>query len=95
MYILAGETDKKHSEMGRPRGLAVGCSRSAAGGLGLDPGRAPRRRLSGHAVAVSHIKWRKMGTDASPGPVFLSKKRRIGMDVSSGLIFLTKKRKNV
>ena len=44
-------------------------------------------------MAASHIKWRKMGTDVSSGPVFLSKKRRIGMDVSSGLIFLTHTKK--
>ena len=69
----------------------VKCVRSAAGDPGLDPGCASTHCLSGHAVAASHIKWRKMGTDVSPGPVFLSKKRRIGMDVSSGLIFLTKK----
>ena len=36
-------------------------------------------RMSSHAVAgVPHVKWRKMGTDVSSGPVFLSKKRRIG-----------------
>ena len=35
-------------------------------------------RLASHAVAgIPHIKWRKMGTDVSSGPVFLSKKRRI------------------
>ena len=35
--------------------------------------------LASHAVAgVPHIKWRKMGTDVSTGPVFLNKKRRIG-----------------
>ena len=32
-----------------------------------------------HAVVgVPHIKERKMGTDVTSGPVFLSKKRRIG-----------------
>ena len=32
-----------------------------------------------HAVAgIPHIKERKMDTDVSSGPVFLSKKRRIG-----------------
>ena len=32
-----------------------------------------------HAVVgVPHIKWKKMGTDVSSGPIFLSKKRRIG-----------------
>ena len=35
--------------------------------------------LANHAVVgVPHIKWRKVGTDVSSGPVFLSKKRRIG-----------------
>ena len=35
--------------------------------------------LTSHAVVgVAHIKQRKMGTDVSSGPVFLSKKRRIG-----------------
>ena len=39
----------------------------------------PMHSSSGHAVAgISHIKQRKMGTDVSSGPVFLSKKRRIG-----------------
>ena len=34
--------------------------------------------LAGHAVAgVPHRKYRKMGTDDSSWPVFLSKKRRI------------------
>ena len=74
---------------GWPRGIADKYPRSAAGGPGSEPGRAPMHHLSSHAVVPSHIKWRKMGTDVSPGPVFLSKKRRIGMDVSSGLIFLT------
>ena len=40
---------------GRPRGLAVRCAHSAAGGLGSDPGRAPTHRFSGHAEAASHI----------------------------------------
>ena len=32
-----------------------------------------------HAVVgVPHIMWRKMGTDVSSRPVYLSKKRRIG-----------------
>ena len=35
--------------------------------------------LASHAVVgVPHIKWRKMGTDVSSGPIFLSKKRRVG-----------------
>ena len=38
-----------------------------------------RHCLASHAaVGAPHIKWRKMGTDVSSGPVFLSKKRRIG-----------------
>ena len=36
-------------------------------------------RSSSHAVVgVPQIKQRKMGTDVSSGPVFLSKTRRIG-----------------
>ena len=36
-------------------------------------------RLASHAVVgVPHIMSRKIGTDVSLGPVFLSKKRRIG-----------------
>ena len=32
-----------------------------------------------HAVVgIPHIKWRKLGTDVSSGPVFLNKKRKIG-----------------
>ena len=35
--------------------------------------------LAGHAVVgVPHIKYRKVGTDVSSEPVFLSKRRRIG-----------------
>ena len=75
-----------------PHGVAVKCSCSAAGGPGSDPGHAPTHHLSDHAMAASHMKLRKMGTDDSTGQVFLSKtkKRRIGMGVSSGLIFLTR-----
>ena len=29
-------------------------------------------------VGIPYVEWRKMGTDVSSGPVFLSKKRRIG-----------------
>ena len=36
-------------------------------------------RLASHAVVgIPNIKQRKMGTDVSSGPVFLSEKRRIG-----------------
>ena len=72
-----------------PRAAGSGVRTLRCGGLelaGSDPG---PHRLARYAVAASHIKWRKTGTDVGPGPVFLSKKRRIGMDVSSGLIFLT------
>ena len=34
-----------------------------------------------------------MGTDVSPGPIFLRKRGGFASDVSSGLIFLTKKKK--
>ena len=35
--------------------------------------------MAHHAVVgVLHRKWRKMDTDVSSGPVFLSKKRRVG-----------------
>ena len=41
--------------MGRPRGLAVKCARSAAGGPGSDPRHALTHRFSSHAEATSHI----------------------------------------
>ena len=46
---------------------------------GSDPGAdtAPLGK-SQAAAGVPHIKKRKIGTDVSSGPVFLSKKRRIG-----------------
>ena len=59
---------------------AVKFARSASVAWGLPVGSWVRtwRRLSSHAVAgVPHIKWKKMDTDVSSGPVFLSKKRRI------------------
>ena len=31
---------------------------------------------SSHGVVASHIKWRKIVTDISLGPVFLTKKKR-------------------
>ena len=46
---------------------------------GLDPGVDMALVGKIHAVVgIPHIKRRKMGTDASSGPVSLSKKRRIG-----------------
>ena len=41
--------------MGRPRGIAVKCACSAAGGPGSHPGRVLRHRFSSHAEAMSHI----------------------------------------
>ena len=38
--------------------------------------RAAMHHLANYAVVASHIKWRKMGMDVSPGPVFLSKKKQ-------------------
>ena len=55
------------------------CSASAARGLPVQIPGADMAPLGSHAVVgVPHIKCRKMGTDVSSGPVFLSKKRRIG-----------------
>ena len=73
---------KEQKQRGWPGGGAVKftCSTSAAPGFaGLDPGHGHMHCLSSHAVAsVLHTEWRKMGTDVSSGPVFLSQKRRIG-----------------
>ena len=52
--------------------------------------------LSSHAVAVTHIQNRKIGTDVSSGPTFLKqkiKRGRLATDVSSEQIFLTKKKR--
>ena len=66
---------------GQPGGAAVKCARSASAAWG-SPVRIPgadMALLGSHAVVgVPHIKQRKMGTDVSSGPVFLSEKRRIG-----------------
>ena len=81
---------------GRPGGASGWVRALRCGGPGFagsDPGRALTHCLAGHAVAASHIKWRKMGTDVSPGPVFLSKKRGGLADVSTGLISSQKKKK--
>ena len=46
----------------------------AFGLAGLNPGWGPTHHLSSRAVAgIPHIKWKKMGTDVSSGPVFLKK----------------------
>ena len=58
--------------------VRVLCLRSL-GFAGSDPGHGHAHCLSSHAVAGGPcIKQRKMDTDVSSGPVFLSKKRRIG-----------------
>ena len=71
----------KNISWGRPSGATVKCTRSASWPRVHRFGSLVRTRhhLACHAVVgVSHIKWRKMGTDVSSGPVFLSKKWRIG-----------------
>ena len=63
-----------------PGGTAVKLPRSTSVARGLPVLSQVRtwHHLSSHAVVgVPHIKWRKMGTDVSSEPVFLSKKRRI------------------
>ena len=68
----------KNEERGAgPVAQAVKCTRSAAaarGSLVRIPGAHQRTALAGHAVAASHIKWRRMGTDVSPGPSSSAKK---------------------
>ena len=67
--------------MCQPGRAAVKCAHStlaALGSLVQIPG-TDMALLASHAVArVPHIKYRKMDTDVSSGPVLLSKKRRIG-----------------
>ena len=67
---------------GQPGGAAVKFTRSASAAHGSPvwiPGadRAPLGK-SHAVVGIPQIKQRKMGTDVSSGPVFLSKKRRLG-----------------
>ena len=68
--------------MGPARGPAVKCAHSAPAAPGLPvwiPGTDMAPLGKSHAVAgVPRAKQRKMGTDVSSGPVFLSQKRRIG-----------------
>ena len=77
---------------GQPNGTLV--KFSSPGFAGSDPRFGPTHSLPSHAVAgVPHIKYRKMGTDVSSGPIFLSKKRGgLVVDVSSGLIYLKEKK---
>ena len=90
---------KKQTNRGGPGGVVVRFTAFCFAGsrfASSDAGRGPMHCLSSHAVAgISHTKQRKMGTDVSPGLIFLSKKRgRLMADVSSGLIFLKNNNKN-
>ena len=81
---------------GPARGLAVKCARSAAGGLGSDPGRAPTHRFSGHAEAASHIQ--QLAGCATMTYNYLlglwgKKGGALAIDVSSEQVFLSKKRR--
>ena len=62
------------------RGWASGVEVKFAHSASQRPGvRQFGSRVRTYAVAgVPHIKQKKMGTDVSSGPIFLSKKRRIG-----------------
>ena len=56
----------------------------------LDSGRGPKHRLSGHAVAASHMKnRRRWAWMSAQGQSSSAKSGGLGVDVSSGLIFLT------
>ena len=75
-------TSQKGFLWGGPGGTVFKFPRSASRRPGV---RRPKSRvrtwhcLAPHAVVgVPHIKWRKMGTDVSSGPGFLSKKRGTG-----------------
>ena len=72
---------ENRDDTGLPDGAAVKLARSALAAQGSPvwiPGADVAPLGKSHAVVgVPHIKWRKMGTDVSSGPVFLSKKRRI------------------
>ena len=57
-----------------PHGLVVKLGVLHFGRLASVPGHGLIPLVSGHAVAASHIKYRKIGTDVSSGPIFLSKK---------------------
>ena len=86
----------KREFWGRPRGLVVGCTRSAAGSPGLDPGHAPTHRFSGHAEATSHIQQLEgCATMTYNYLLGLGGKKKGGglvIDVSSEPVFLRKKR---
>ena len=65
---------------GWPRGTAVKFPHSASRRPGVPRFRSWVRtwlHLASHAVVgIPHIKWRKMGTDVSSGPVFLKEKQQ-------------------
>ena len=66
----------------RPGGAAVKFAHSTLAAWGSPvriPGADAAPLGKSHAVVgIPHIKQRKMGTDVSSGPVFLSEKRRTG-----------------
>ena len=51
------------------------CSPSQPGVCRFGSQAQTQHHSSSHAVAVSHIKQRKIGTDVSSGPIFLIKKK--------------------
>ena len=70
------KSKRLQGQPGRASGSVHALCCSGLGFAGSDPGRALTRHLSGHGMVTSHIEWRKMCMDVSPGPVFLSKRRR-------------------
>ena len=68
---------------------------SGPGFTSSDPRQGPVHCLSSHAVTgIPHIRYRKMSTDVSSGPVFLSKNRRIDGRCQLGANLPQKKRRN-
>ena len=60
---------------------------------GSDPRHGCMHHLSSHAVAgIPNIKWKKMGTDVSSGPISSAKRGGLAVDVSRGLIFLNQEK---
>ena len=89
--------NQKRENEGRPRGLAVKCVRSAAGGPGPYPRRASRHRFFSHAEAASHIQQLEGCTTMTYNYLLglwgEEKGGRLAIDVSSELVFLSKKRR--